>query len=176
MIAEFKGACPFPDDYIVSGDVKYHMGYSSDRELNGHKTHIALAYNPSHLEAVNSVVAGKVRAKQDFFNDTERSKVIPILIHGDAAFMGQGTVAECLNMAYTNGYNIGGTIHLIINNQIGFNAVPNESRSTRYCSDIAKFVDAPIIHVNGNCVEDVIFATNLHINIARLLKKISFLI
>lgn len=171
MIAEFKGACPFPDNYIVSGDVKYHMGYSSDRELNGHKTHIALAYNPSHLEAVNSVVAGKVRAKQDFFHDTDRSKVIPILIHGDAAFMGQGTVAECLNMAYTDGYNIGGTIHLIINNQIGFTAIPSESRSTRYCSDVAKFVDAPIIHVNGNCVEEVIFATKLAYKYRQTFKK-----
>ena len=171
MIAEFKGANPFPDNYKVSGDVKYHMGYSSDRINKNNKTHIALAYNPSHLEAVNSVVAGKVRAKQDFFNDNDRSKVIPILIHGDAAFMGQGTVAECLNMAYTDGYNIGGTIHLIINNQIGFTAIPSESRSTKYCSDIAKFVDAPIIHVNGNCVEEVIFASKLAFKYRQTFKK-----
>ncbi|MBT4989754.1 MAG: 2-oxoglutarate dehydrogenase E1 component [Rickettsiales bacterium] len=171
MIAEFKGACPFPDNYKVSGDVKYHMGYSSDRSEGNHKTHIALAFNPSHLEAVNSVVIGKVRAKQDFFHDKDRSNVIPILIHGDAAFMGQGTVAECLNMAYTDGYNVGGTIHLIINNQIGFTAVPSESRSTKYCSDVAKFIDSPIIHVNGNSVDDVIFASKLAYKYRQTFKK-----
>ncbi|MBT4921483.1 MAG: 2-oxoglutarate dehydrogenase E1 component [Rickettsiales bacterium] len=171
MIAEFKGACPFPDNYKVSGDVKYHMGYSSDRFEGNHKTHVALAYNPSHLEAVNSVVIGKVRAKQDFFHDDDRSKVIPILIHGDAAFMGQGTVAECLNMAYVDGYNVGGTIHLIINNQIGFTATPSESRSTKYCSDVAKFIESPIIHVNGNSVDEVIFASKLAYKYRQTFKK-----
>ncbi|MBT5828450.1 MAG: 2-oxoglutarate dehydrogenase E1 component [Alphaproteobacteria bacterium] len=158
MIAEFKGASSIPAEYNASGDVKYHMGYSMDREFGEHKLHVALAYNPSHLEAVNSVVAGKVRAKQDLENDLARKNTLSVLIHGDAAFMGQGTVAECLNMAYVDAYDIGGTIHFIINNQVGFTANNQDSRSTRYSSDLAKFIEAPIIHVNGEDIEAVIYA------------------
>ncbi len=157
MIAEFKGASSIPSEYNASGDVKYHMGYSMDREFGEHKLHVALAYNPSHLEAVNSVVAGKVRAKQDLEQDESRKNTLAVLIHGDAAFMGQGTVAECLNMAYVDAYNIGGTIHFIINNQVGFTANNQDSRSTRYSSDLAKFIEAPILHVNGEDIEAVIY-------------------
>lgn len=164
MIAEFRGIYPFPEGYSITGDVKYHMGYSSDRIFDEHKTHLSLAYNPSHLEAVNSVVLGKVRAKQSLNKDTNRTKILPILIHGDAAFMGQGSVAECFNMAYTEGFNVGGSLHIILNNQIGFTANPRDSRSTRYSSDLAKFVNAPIIHVNSESVEDVLFASKLAFN------------
>ena len=158
MIAEFKGASSIPADYDAAGDVKYHMGYSMDRNIDGHNLHVALAYNPSHLEAVNSVVAGKVRAKQDLEGDKERRNTMSVLIHGDAAFMGQGLVAECLNMAYVNAYNVGGTVHFIINNQVGFTANNSDSRSTRYSSDIAKFIESPIIHVNGEDMEAVLYA------------------
>ena len=158
MIAEFKGACGIPEKYQASGDVKYHMGYSCDRDFSGHNLHIALAYNPSHLEAVNSVVAGKSRAKQDSSNDEKGEKTIPILIHGDAAFMGQGCVPELLNMAYVDAYSVGGTVHFVINNQIGFTARKVDSRSTQYSSDIAKVIEAPIIHVNGEDVDAVIYA------------------
>jgi len=161
MIAEFKGASPIPAHYNATGDVKYHMGASSDRIINNHKLHISLAYNPSHLEAVNPVVAGKVRAKQDLLHDGNRNNNLAVLIHGDAAFMGQGSVAECLNMAYVDGNYIGGTLHFIINNQIGFTANYQDSRSTRYASDLAKFIECPIIHVNGEDVESVLFACNI---------------
>ena len=156
MISEFKGASSLPEKYDVSGDVKYHMGYSSDRYYGDHKLHISLAYNPSHLEAVNPVVVGKTRAKQDLSQDHDRKNTLAILIHGDAAFIGQGSVAETLNMAYVDSFHSGGTIHLIINNQIGFTARHLDSRSTRYSSDIAKFIETPIIHVNGDDVEAVI--------------------
>jgi 2-oxoglutarate dehydrogenase E1 component len=161
MIAEFKGASPIPAHYNATGDVKYHMGASSDRIINDHKLHISLAYNPSHLEAVNPVVIGKVRAKQDLLHDGNRTNNLAVLIHGDAAFMGQGSVAECLNMAYVDGNYIGGTLHFIINNQIGFTANFQDSRSTRYASDLAKFIECPIIHVNGEDVESVLFACNI---------------
>ena len=161
MIAEFKGASSIPAEFNASGDVKYHMGASMDREFGEHKLHVALAYNPSHLEAVNSVVMGKVRAKQDYGNDIERNKNLAVIIHGDAAIMGQGSVAETFNMAYVDAYNIGGTIHFIVNNQIGFTARQSDSRSTRYASDIAKFIEAPIIHVNGEDVEAVLYACKL---------------
>jgi len=161
MIAEFKGASSIPAEYKVSGDVKYHMGYSMDRKIDGHNVHVALAYNPSHLEAVNPVVAGKVRAKQDLENDESRRNTLSVLIHGDAAFMGQGSVAECLNMAYVDAFYIGGTVHFIINNQVGFTANNLDSRSTRYCSDVAKFIEAPIIHVNGEDIESVLYACNV---------------
>jgi 2-oxoglutarate dehydrogenase E1 component len=159
MIAEFKGASSIPSEYQVSGDVKYHMGAATDRFYGEHKLHISLAYNPSHLEAVNPVVLGKVRAKQDLEQDLNRKNTLPILIHGDAAFIGQGSVAETLNMSYVDSFFVGGSIHLIINNQIGFTANSNDSRSTKYCSDIAKFIEAPIIHVNGEDVNAVLYAT-----------------
>ena len=171
MIAEFKGASSIPESYQASGDVKYHMGASTDRYYGEHKLHVALAYNPSHLEAVNPVVLGKSRAKQDLEQDFNRKNTLPILIHGDAAVIGQGSVAETLNMSYVDSFYVGGTIHLIINNQIGFTANSNDSRSTAYCSDIAKFIEAPIIHVNGEDVESVLYATILAFEYQRKFAK-----
>jgi len=144
-----------------AGDVKYHLGASSDREFDGNSVHVSLTDNPSHLEAVNPVVLGQTRAKQYFHKDKERKKVIPILIHGDAAFAGQGVVAECFAMSGLPGHNTGGTIHIIINNQIGFTTSPRFARSSPYPSDIAKMVEAPIIHVNGDNPEAVVYAARI---------------
>jgi 2-oxoglutarate dehydrogenase E1 component len=144
-----------------AGDVKYHLGASSNREFDGNLVHVSLTDNPSHLEAVNPVVLGQTRAKQFFHKDTERNKVIPILIHGDAAFAGQGIVAECFAMSGLPGHNTGGTIHIIVNNQIGFTTSPRFARSSPYPSDVAKMVDAPILHVNGDDPEAVIYATRI---------------
>ncbi len=144
-----------------AGDVKYHLGASSDREFDGNSVHVSLTDNPSHLEAVNPVVLGQTRAKQYFHKDKERKKVIPILIHGDAAFAGQGVVAECFAMSGLPGHNTGGTIHIIINNQIGFTTSPRFARSSPYPSDIAKMVEAPIIHVNGDEPEAVVYAARI---------------
>ena len=144
-----------------AGDVKYHLGASSNREFDGNPVHVSLTDNPSHLEAVNPVVLGQTRAKQFFHKDTERNKVIPILIHGDAAFAGQGIVAECFAMSGLPGHNTGGTIHIIVNNQIGFTTSPRFARSSPYPSDVAKMVDAPIFHVNGDDPEAVIYATRI---------------
>ena len=144
-----------------AGDVKYHLGASSNREFDGNSVHVSLTDNPSHLEAVNPVVLGQTRAKQYFHQDKERKKVIPILIHGDAAFAGQGVVAECFAMSGLPGHNTGGTIHIIINNQIGFTTSPRFARSSPYPSDVAKMVDAPIIHVNGDDPEAVVYATRI---------------
>ena len=137
------------------GDVKYHLGASSNREFDGNVVHISLTDNPSHLEAVNPVVLGQVRAKQFFHKDKERKKVIPVLMHGDAAFAGQGIVAECFAMSGLPGHNIGGTIHIIVNNQIGFTTAPRFARSSPYPSDVAKTAQAPIFHVNGDDPEAV---------------------
>ena len=144
-----------------AGDVKYHLGASSNREFDGNPVHVSLTDNPSHLEAVNPVVLGQTRAKQFFHKDKERNKVIPILIHGDAAFAGQGIVAECFAMSGLPGHNTGGTIHIIVNNQIGFTTSPRFARSSPYPSDVAKMVDAPILHVNGDDPEAVIYATRI---------------
>ena len=144
-----------------AGDVKYHLGASSNREFDGNLVHVSLTDNPSHLEAVNPVVLGQTRAKQYFHQDKERKKVIPILIHGDAAFAGQGVVAECFAMSGLPGHNTGGTIHIIVNNQIGFTTSPRFARSSPYPSDIAKMVDAPIIHVNGDDPEAVVYAARI---------------
>src|SRR6056300_1108499 len=144
-----------------AGDVKYHLGASSNREFVGNPVHVSLTDNPSHLEAVNPVVLGQTRAKQFFHKDTERNKVIPILIHGDAAFAGQGIVDECFAMSGLPGHNTGGTIHIIVNNQIGFTTSPRFARSSPYPSDVAKMVDAPILHVNGDDPEAVIYATRI---------------
>ncbi len=144
-----------------AGDVKYHLGASSDREFDGNSVHVSLTDNPSHLEAVNPVVLGQTRAKQFFHKDLQRNKVIPIIIHGDAAFAGQGVVAECFAMSGLPGHNTGGTIHIIINNQIGFTTSPRFARSSPYPSDIGKMVDAPIIHVNGDDPEAVVYATRV---------------
>ena len=144
-----------------AGDVKYHLGASSNREFDGNSVHVSLTDNPSHLEAVNPVVLGQTRAKQFFHKDRERNKVIPILIHGDAAFAGQGVVAECFAMSGLPGHNTGGTIHIIVNNQIGFTTSPRFARSSPYPSDIAKMVDAPIIHANGDDPEAVVYAARI---------------
>jgi 2-oxoglutarate dehydrogenase E1 component len=141
-----------PDLGEASGDVKYHLGYQATRVTEqGEEIDVYLAANPSHLEAVDPVVLGKARARQRILGDTvERKKVLPLLIHGDAAFPGQGIVAECFNLCNLPGYRVGGTIHLIVNNQIGFTTLPKDSRSTAYCTDIAKFIEAPVFHVNGD--------------------------
>jgi 2-oxoglutarate dehydrogenase E1 component len=134
----------------ASGDVKYHRGYSGVRTFRSGKTlRLAMASNPSHLESVNPVVEGRTRAKQRLRNDTERRRVVPVLIHGDAAIAGQGVVAECLNFSQLEGYTTGGTIHIVVNNMIGFTTIPEDSRSSRYCTDVAKMIDAPILHVNA---------------------------
>ncbi len=143
------------------GDVKYHLGASADRQFDGNRVHISLTDNPSHLEAVNPVVLGQVRAKQFFHKDPERKKVIPVLMHGDAAFAGQGVVAECFAMSGLPGHNIGGTIHIIVNNQIGFTTAPRFARSSPYPSDVAKIAQAPILHVNGDDPEAVVHCAKI---------------
>jgi 2-oxoglutarate dehydrogenase E1 component len=152
-----------PDPYGGDGDVKYHRGFSTDyRTTSGAEIHISLTANPSHLEAVDPVVEGRTRAKQRRRNDTAtRTKVLPLLIHGDAAFAGQGLVAETLNLSQLKGYATGGTVHIVVNNQIGFTTLPGESRSTRYPTDIAKMVEAPILHVNGDDPEAVVHIVDL---------------
>ena len=161
IFSEFMGTSAFPSDLGVTGDVKYHMGYSSDKtNKSGKKVHLSLTANPSHLEAVNPVVAGKVRAKQDCMN-RDRNKVVGILIHGDAAFCGQGVVAESLVMSGLAPYDVGGIFHIIINNQIGFTANSYDSRASRYCTEVAKVVGAPIFHVNGDDVEAVVLVTKI---------------
>ncbi len=159
IFTEFEGT--YPQDYADGGgDVKYHKGYSSDRVMRGgHKVRLALASNPSHLESVNGVVLGRVRAKQRLRGDGEsRKRVMPVLIHGDAAMIGQGVVAECLNMAALEGYTVGGTVHVVINNQIGFTTPPEEGRTSEYCTDVAKIIGAPVLHVNGEDPEAVVSA------------------
>lgn len=158
---EFQGGSFKPDEVDGSGDVKYHLGASSDREFDGNTVHLSLTANPSHLEAVNPVVIGKVRAKQDQLNDSERTSVIPILLHGDAAFAGQGVVAECFGLSGLKGHKTGGTIHIVVNNQIGFTTAPHLSRSSPYPTDIALMVEAPIFHVNGDDPEAVVHAAKV---------------
>ncbi|TAE73627.1 MAG: 2-oxoglutarate dehydrogenase E1 component [Verrucomicrobia bacterium] len=151
-----------PDLVAGDGDVKYHLGYESVRELPDGKVRVSLAANPSHLEAVNAVVEGKARARQRILGDdgvaTDRKRVLPILLHGDAAFAGQGSVAECLNLSQLPGYRTGGTIHLVINNQIGFTTMPADARSSAYATDVAKMVEAPILHVNGEVPMELYWA------------------
>ncbi len=158
---EFQGGSFKPEDVEGSGDVKYHLGASSDREFDGNKVHLSLTANPSHLEAVNPVVLGKARAKQAQNNDPEHTSVIPILLHGDAAFAGQGVVAECFGLSGLVGHKTGGTIHIIVNNQIGFTTAPHHSRSSPYPTDIALMVEAPIFHVNGDDPEAVVHAAKV---------------
>ncbi len=158
---EFQGGSFKPEDVDGSGDVKYHLGASSDREFDGNTVHLSLTANPSHLEAVNPVVLGKVRAKQDQLKDPERTSVLPILLHGDAAFAGQGVVAECFGLSGLRGHRTGGTIHLVVNNQIGFTTAPSFSRSSPYPTDIALMVEAPIFHVNGDDPEAVVHAAKV---------------
>jgi 2-oxoglutarate dehydrogenase E1 component len=161
---EFKGGSASPDEVEGSGDVKYHLGASSNREFDGNSVHLSLTANPSHLEIVDPVVLGKVRAKQDQLDDgIERAKVLPLLIHGDAAFAGQGVVAECFGLSGLRGHRTGGSLHFIVNNQIGFTTYPRFSRSSPYPSDVAKVVEAPIFHVNGDDPEAVVFCAKVAI-------------
>jgi len=155
MFNEFAGEFDYSSN-DSTGDVKYHLGASSNREFDGNRVHVSLSDNPSHLEAVNPVVLGQSRAKQFFHNDKKRQQVVPILIHGDAAFAGQGVVAECFAMSGLPGHNTGGTIHIIVNNQIGFTTTPRFARSSPYPSDLSKMVEAPILHVNGDDPEAVV--------------------
>ncbi len=162
LFSEFAGASFKPDDVQGSGDVKYHLGTSTDIEIGGHMVHVSLQPNPSHLEAVDPVVVGKVRARQDMASDiTTRRSVMAILLHGDAAFAGQGLVYETLAMSQLIGYRTGGTIHVIVNNQIGFTTTPAHAYSGLYCTDIAKSIQVPILHVNGDDPEAVVFAARM---------------
>ncbi|MCK1352380.1 2-oxoglutarate dehydrogenase E1 component [Bradyrhizobium sp. CW7] len=163
LFHEFKGGSANPDAVEGSGDVKYHLGASSDREFDGNRIHLSLTANPSHLEIVDPVVLGKVRAKQDQHGDPPdmRISVMPLLMHGDAAFAGQGVVAECFGLSDLKGYRTGGSVHFIVNNQIGFTTYPRYSRSSPYPSDVAKMIDAPIFHVNGDDPEAVVFAAKV---------------
>src|SRR4249920_1449655 len=160
---EFKGGSYTPDDVEGSGDVKYHLGASSDREFDGNKVHLSLTANPSHLEIVNPVVLGKTRAKQDQYGCTpeDRTCVMPLLISGDAAFAGQGVIAECFGLSGLRGHRTGGSVHFIVNNQIGFTTYPRYSRSSPYPSDVAKMIEAPIFHANGDDPEAVVFAAKV---------------
>ncbi|MFL5064057.1 MAG: 2-oxoglutarate dehydrogenase E1 component, partial [Xanthobacteraceae bacterium] len=167
---EFKGGSASPDEVEGSGDVKYHLGASADREFDGNKVHLSLTANPSHLEIDDPVVLGKVRAKQDQHADQprgeivpleQRARVLPLILHGDAAFAGQGVVAECLGLSGLKGHRTGGSVHFIINNQIGFTTYPRYSRSSPYPSDVAKMVQAPIFHANGDDPEAVVFAAKV---------------
>lgn len=174
LFHEFKGGAFYPDDVEGSGDVKYHLGASSDRDFDGNKVHLSLTANPSHLEIVDPVVLGKSRAKQDqhispdgklvnmeLDGRPDRSMVLPLLIHGDAAFAGQGVIAECLGLSGLKGHRTGGSIHFVINNQIGFTTSPMYSRSSPYPTDVAKMIEAPVFHVNGDDPEAVVFAAKV---------------
>ena len=170
MFNEFVGEyASTPEE--SAGDVKYHLGASSNREFDGNSVHISLTDNPSHLEAVNPVVLGQTRAKQFFHQDVKRKKVIPILIHGDAAFAGQGVVAECFSMSGLKGHNTGGTIHIIVNNQIGFTTSPRFARSSPYPSDLGKVVEAPILHCNGDDPEAVVHCAKIAIEFRQKFNK-----
>jgi 2-oxoglutarate dehydrogenase E1 component len=169
---EFRGGSANPDETQGSGDVKYHLGASSDRSFDGNHVHLSLTPNPSHLEAADPVVLGKARAKQAQHGDNAtRSTVLPLLLHGDAAFAGQGLVAECFAMSGTKGYRTGGTIHFVINNQIGFTTAPVYSRSSPYCTDIALMVQAPIFHVNGDDPEAVVHCARIATEFRQLFHK-----
>jgi len=173
LFHEFKGGSANPEDVEGSGDVKYHLGASSDREFDGNRIHLSLTANPSHLEIVDPVVMGKVRAKQDQHGDPpdQRISVLPLLMHGDAAFAGQGVVAECFSLSDLKGYRTGGSLHFIVNNQIGFTTYPRYSRSSPYPSDVAKMIDAPIFHVNGDDPEAVVFAAKVAIEFRQKFHK-----
>jgi 2-oxoglutarate dehydrogenase E1 component len=168
---EFQGGSSTPDEVEGSGDVKYHLGSSSDRVFDGNTVHLSLTANPSHLEIVDPVVLGKARAKQDQRGDKQRTSVLPLLIHGDAAFAGQGVIAECLGLSGLKGHRNGGSIHFIVNNQIGFTTSPIWSRSSPYPSDIAKMIEAPIFHANGDDPEAVVFAAKIATEFRQQFKK-----
>jgi 2-oxoglutarate dehydrogenase E1 component len=171
IFSEFAGGATNPADVGGSGDVKYHLGTSSDREFEGIKVHLSLLPNPSHLEAVNPVVLGKARAEQTARGDSAGARVLPVLLHGDAAFAGQGIIAECFSFSGLPGYGTGGTVHFVINNQVGFTTSPQFGRSSPYPSDIAKSVQAPILHVNGDDPEAVTFCCKLAIEFRQTFKR-----
>jgi 2-oxoglutarate dehydrogenase E1 component len=169
LFTEFEGK---HDNALLAGDVKYHQGFSSDIMTPGGPMHLTLAFNPSHLEIVNPVVEGSVRARQHRRKDRQGKEVLPVLIHGDAAFAGQGVVMETLNLSQTRGYGTGGTVHIVVNNQIGFTTSdPRDSRSTLYCTDVAKMVEAPIFHVNGDDPEAAIMAIEIALDYRTKFKK-----
>ncbi len=169
LFAEFEG---YHADDLPSGDVKYHNGFSSDISTAGGPVHLSLAFNPSHLEIVNPVVEGSCRARMERRGDHQGAQVLPILVHGDAAFAGQGVVMETLNLAQTRGYGTYGTVHIVINNQIGFTTSdPRDSRSTLYCSDVVKMIEAPVLHVNGDDPDAVVFATELAFDFRKQFQK-----
>ncbi len=161
ILNEFQGGSSKPTDIEGSGDVKYHLGASADREFDGNRVHLSLTANPSHLEAVNPVVLGKARAKQEQLSDAHRTRVMPLLLHGDAAFAGQGVVAECFGLSGLVGHQTGGCVHIIVNNQIGFTTAPHHSRSSPYPTDIGLMTEAPIFHVNGDDPEAVVHAAKV---------------
>ena len=171
IFAEFRGESVYPQGTQGSGDVKYHLGASTDRDFHGRQVHVSLTANPSHLEAVNTVVLGKTRAKQRQRGDSNREQVMALLLHGDAAFAGQGLVAETLDLSELKGYRIGGTIHFIVNNQIGFTTNPINLRSGPYCSELAKAVQAPIFHVNGDDPDAVCYVAKLAVEFRHQFKK-----
>jgi 2-oxoglutarate dehydrogenase E1 component len=169
LFSEFEG---HHDDHLLAGDVKYHQGFSSDINTPGGPMHLTLAFNPSHLEIVNPVVEGSVRARQHRRKDRDGSQVLPVLIHGDAAVAGQGVVMETLNLAQTRGYGTGGTVHIVVNNQIGFTTSdPRDSRSTLYCTDVMKMIEAPIFHVNGDDPEACVMAIEIAMDYRQQFKK-----
>ena len=169
LFAEFEG---HHADDLPSGDVKYHQGFSSDISTPGGPVHLSLAFNPSHLEIVNPVVEGSCKARMDRRGDDDGDQVLPVLVHGDAAFAGQGVVMETLNLAQTRGYGTFGTVHIVINNQIGFTTSdPRDTRSTTYCSDVVKMIEAPVLHVNGDDPEAVVFATQIALDFRREFRK-----
>jgi 2-oxoglutarate dehydrogenase E1 component len=162
IFSEFEGNYNTNQGYVADGDVKYHMGYSSDRDVNGQKVHLSMAFNPSHLECVNPVVTGMTRAKQRLRKDNkERKKVLPVQIHGDAAFIGQGVVPETLQMSQLEGYSVGGSLHIVVNNQIGFTTNPEYSRSSTYCTDVIKSLRVPVFHVNGDDADACLHAIEM---------------
>jgi len=171
LFEEFEGNYDL-DELKGSGDVKYHKGFSADMQTQGGNVHLALAFNPSHLEIVDPVVEGSVRARQQRRDDSERNEVLPVLIHGDAAFSAQGVVTETFQLSQTNGFRTGGTVHIVVNNQIGFTTSrPSDARSTDYCSDVAKMIEAPVFHVNGDDPEAAILATRLALQYRQRFKK-----
>jgi len=169
LFAEFEGQHA---DELPSGDVKYHQGFSSDITTPGGPVHLSLAFNPSHLEIVNPVVEGSCKARLDRRGDKDGSQVLPVIVHGDAAFAGQGVVMETLNLAQTRGYGTFGTVHIVINNQIGFTTSdPRDTRSTSYCSDVVKMIEAPVLHVNGDDPDAVVFATQIALDFRQTFRK-----
>ena len=175
LFAAFEGQHDAHDDPAHSGDVKYHLGFSADVATDAGPVHLALAFNPSHLEIVDPVVAGSVRSRQDRRGQAGRDQVLPVLMHGDAAFAGQGVVMELLQMSQARGFRIGGTVHVVINNQIGFTtSAAEDARSTLYCTDVAKMVGAPIWHVNGDDPEAVVFCAELAFDFRQTFGRESF--